>query len=248
MTFLEWLMGTPPAQRANPWGLLHILTLIGCIATVIILAFILHKKNEKSRKIAIYVLIALLLFFEIARRVINLIKEDNYTFQSVLYILAFRPWCAIASLSIMLSVIIKKDWFYNYASTSGLLCTIIFFAYPQVGFRQNYLLFDDVYSIAAHILIFITSLSLITLKFTNFDIRSLWKTLICYVCVFLYAFLEIFVLKIEPDPLYFMPNNSVQTILKVNYPLYLVIYTLFVAIYISAFYMCAHLKNKHSKV
>lgn len=247
MSFLEWLMGSVPTQRSNPWGLLHVLTLLGSVAIVIVLAVFFRNKSEKTRKIILYILVGILLFFEIARRVVNLIKEENYTFKSVLYILAFRPWCAIASLSLMLSLVIKKDWFNNYASASGLLCTIIFFAYPQVGFRQNYLLFDDVYSIMAHVLIFITSLSLMTLGFTNFDVKGIWKTLLCYAGVFVYAFIEIFLLKIEPDPLYFMPNGDVQKILKVSYPTYLIIYILFISIYVASFYLCTYLKRKHSQ-
>lgn len=230
-----------------PLGGLHIATLIACVATVIILAVCMRNKSEKSRMIVLYVLAGILLFFEITRRVVNLSKESEFNFHKVLYILAFRPWCAISCLALMLSVLIKKDWFYNFASASGLLCTIIFFAYPGVGFRENYLLFDDVYSIVTHSIIFIMSIMLITLKFTKFDVKTLWKTLVCFACVFVYAFLEIYALKIEKDPLYFMPNGDIQDILGVGYALYLIIYIAFIAIYLSAFYLCSYLKRKRAK-
>ena len=59
----------------------------------------------------------------------------------------------------------------------------------------------------------------------------MWKELICYAVIFAYAFLEIFVLKIEGDPLYFMPEGDIQEILGVSYAVYLLLYSSFIIIY-----------------
>lgn len=52
-----------------------------------------------------------------------------------------------------------------------------------------------------------------------------------------YVFLEIYGLKIESDPMYFMPGNDVMDILGVGYPLYLVLYIIFIIIYFNIFYL-----------
>lgn len=173
MSFIDWLTSNAPSQPTAPWGWCHIATLCLCLAVIVVLARTLRNKSQKAKNITLYILVGLLLVFEIARRVINLCTTTDRSAHNILYILAFRPWCAISSFVLMISIFIKKDWFYNFASTSGLLCTIIFFAYPGVGFRQNYLVFEDIYSIATHSIILILSLTLITLKFTCFDTKSL---------------------------------------------------------------------------
>ena len=52
--------------------------------------------------------------------------------------------------------------------------------------------------------------------------------------------LEIFVLKIQSDPMYFMPNGDIQAgILNINYGLYLFMYIAFLALYVNVFYLVA---------
>ena len=62
-----------------------------------------------------------------------------------------------------------------------------------------------------------------------------------------YTFLEIYALKIEADPMYFMPGNDVMEIFGVTYPVYLVIYILFIIIYVNAFYLIDDRKNIFKK-
>ena len=106
-----------------------------------------------------------------------------------------------------------------------------------MGFNNQYILFENLYSICTHALLLITSISLITLKFTEFRYKTIWKELICLAVVFAYAFLEIYLLQIESDPLYFMPGNDVQEILGFGYPVFLIIYLVFMAIYVNVFYL-----------
>ena len=55
--------------------------------------------------------------------------------------------------------------------------------------------------------------------------------------------ITIYVLKIENDPLYFMPNGDIQDILSVTYPIYLAIYITFMTIYINLFYLIGDRKT-----
>ena len=52
------------------------------------------------------------------------------------------------------------------------------------------------------------------------------------------SFLEIFVLKLEADPMYFMPGGDIQAdILRISYGLYLFAYIAVIVIYINTAYM-----------
>ena len=238
MTFLEWITSSyPNPSISGQWGWLHITTLLICAGVIVALALLLRKKSDKARKIALWVLVGLILLFELSRRIINFCKATDFSFNNILYMLLPRPWCAISCWCLIASIFVNKKFFYNFASFTALLCAIIFFAYPGVGFNNQYILFENLYSICTHALLLITSISLITLKFTEFRYKTIWKELICLAVVFAYAFLEIYLLQIESDPLYFMPGNDVQEILGFGYPVFLIIYLVFMAIYVNVFYL-----------
>jgi len=148
-----------------------------------------------------------------------------------------RPWCAISCWMLIFTPIVRKKWYYNVTSFSSFTCALIFFAYPSAGFNNKFIEFENLYSIISHSLILITSISLITLKFTDFRYKGIWKELVAFACIFIYAFIEIYILKIATDPLYFMPGNEVQEILGLNYLSYLIVYVLFFIFYINIFYL-----------
>ncbi len=236
MSFKDWLFTNyPGATKVQPWGIMHILTLVGCIALIVVLALIFRKKDDRARRIVLWVLVGLILLFEIARRCINFAKMSDYNFTSIMHLLLPRPWCAISCWALIISAIVNKKSFYNFACISSLLCAIIFFAYPGVGFKSPYLGFDDLYSIATHCLLLITSILLITLKFTDFKFKDFWKVAVLYGLTLAYSFLEIYVLKIENDPMYFMPGNDVQKIIGLNNQLYIIVYIAFTFIYFNLF-------------
>lgn len=238
MTFLEWLTSSYPNPDINgQWGIWHILVLVLSIATIVTLALIFRKRSDKTRNIVMWVLVGLILFFEIARRIINLCKNTDHSLDSYLYILLPRPWCAIACWSLIIAAIFRKQYMFNFASFSALLCAVIYFAYPGAGFNNKYFLFENIYSISTHALLLITSISLITLKFTDFRFKNIWKDLICLAVIFVYACLEIWVLGTNDDPLYFMPGNDIQDILGLPYGAFLPIYIVFMAIWICSFYL-----------
>jgi len=246
MTFKQWLFSSyPNTPHAGQWGPVHIAVLLTCIATIVAIALIFRKRSEKTRKTVLWVLVGIILFFEITRRVLNFIKMDTYTLEGVLYNLVPRPWCAIACWSLIISAFVRKKFFYNFASITALLCAIIYFAYPGAGFNDKYFLFENVYSITTHSMLLVTSISLITLKFTDFRYKGMWKELICLAVVYLYAALEIPYFK--NDPLYFMPEGDIQHILGVCYAAYLIIYIVFITIYVNLFYLINDRKNVFKK-
>ena len=247
MSFHNWIYSiTPEGSDINgAWKLPHILTLVGCIITVIALAFLFRKKDKKMRTVVIRVLIGLILFFEIARRVINFIKGGHNTLNDVLYTLLPRPWCALSCWALILSMFVNKKFFYNFASASAFVCALIFFAYPEAGFTNKYITFEHLYSIGTHSLLLITSLTLITLKFTDFNYKTAWKEGICLAVIYIYAFIEIYLLDIASDPLYFMPNGDVAKVLGgMSYGLYLPLYILFIGVYFSSFYLITYFSQK----
>ena len=247
MSFKDWIFSSyPNPSISGQWGLMHILTLVFCVAVIVSVTLIFRNKSEKAKRIVLWVLAALILVFELTRRIVNLIKNTNWDATSVLYILLPRPWCAISCWATMISVLVNKKFFYNFASATSLICAIIFFAYPSVGFNNEYILFENLYSIATHSLILITSILLITLKFTKFEYKNIWKEAICLAVILVYVFLEIYVLKIEGDPMYFMPNNDVMDILSISYGAYLPIYILFMLVYFNIFYLIDDRKSVKS--
>ena len=241
MTFEQWIFGTidNPAIQGQ-WGPVHIATMLACVACIFLFAFIVKKAKDKdkARKIIICSLAGAILFFEVTSRIVYSLMENIRLEKGFLWILLPKPWCAISCWVLMACVLVNKKFFYNFASLSALLCSVVYFSYPGVGFNNQYLLFFNWYSILTHALLLTMSITLIVLKFTDFKYNEIWKVAICFVATFAYAFVEIFVFKLERDPLYFMPNGDIQAgILQISYGLYLFLYITVVLIYINAFHL-----------
>ena len=252
MTFLEWLFSSYPNPHINgQWGLGHILTLISITIFVTLLSIVLNKFDNKGKgkKITLISLVILILLFEIIRRTVNIIKlNGNITLDNILKILLPRPWCAISCWVLILSVRINKNFFYNFASITSMLCSVIFFAYPGVGYNNQYILFENLYSIMTHTLLLTTSILLITLKFTKFEFKGIWNEALCLLGVYIYSLIEIFILKIAADPLYYMPNGDITHILGINsYPIYLLIYCVFIMMWGSIFYLISKIHKTRKK-
>jgi len=260
MSFKEWLFGANSQINpgfSNPhvdmqWKLPHVLVLLTCIAAIIAIAFVFRKRSEKTRRIVLWVLAGIILLFEVVRRIKNIsamVMTNSVTFDDMLYTLLPRPWCASSCWAIIISAIFNKKYLYNMTSITALLCAIIFFAYPSAGFNNVLMEFENIYSITTHSLLLVTSISLITLKFTDFRYKDMWKDLICLAVIFIYACIEIWLLQISDNPLYFLPmaDNEVQEILGVGNALYVIIYILFVAVFINIFYLINDRHNVFKK-
>jgi parallel beta-helix repeat protein len=156
---------------------------------------------------------------------------------TLLWIILPKPWCAIACWSLMASIFVKKPFFYNFASLSALLCSVVFFVYPGVGYNNEHLLFENWYSILTHALLLTTSITMMVLGYTDFQYKDFWKTGLCFLLTFGYGFAEIFLLKTQTDPMYFMPGGDIQAdILHLSYGLYLFLYILIFLVFINVPY------------
>lgn len=267
MTFLDWLFEA--GDFVNPykpgqWGLLHILTLVLCISVILGSYFLVkHSKDkEKTARTIVLVLAISLITFEVAQRVVYIIRRFHYNVAdmeglTLFWILIPKPWCAVACWAVAASVFVNKKFFYNYASIQGILCTLIYFAYPGTGFNNEYIMFSNLYSITTHALLLSMSFILIVLKFTNFKFKEMWKELICFATTFAYGILEIFVLKTFADPMYFMPGGDIQAnILGIDWGLYIILYIILFIVYIVSFYLISDrdtiknlfIKNKKTEI
>ncbi|MBO7218782.1 MAG: YwaF family protein [Clostridia bacterium] len=247
MSFIEWLYSSYPNPHVDgQYGLLHILTMLFIVAFIVVSSILLRNKSDKTKRIVLFVLVSIILILGVTRRIVNLCKTTDYTVNNILSILLPRPGCAISCWLVIAATIINKKFFYNFSSIIAILCGVIFFAYPEAGFNNQYLLFENIYSIFTHTLFLISGVCFITYGFTDFKYKNAWKELICLGVLLVYVLLEIYVLKIEGDPFYFMPQNDVQDIVGLGYGIYLPGYLAFIAVYLNAYYLIPFFKNKIS--
>ncbi len=250
MTFIDWLYSRYPENSAcdGRFGVLHISVIIFILLASFLIFMFFRKAPRSVRENVIKVLAILVIIFEISRRIINISRGIN-SFDHLLYVLLPRPWCAISCWFLIFTAFLKRKALYSFSSMNSLLCALIFFSYPSVGFNDRFILFENVYSIATHALLFISAVSIISLGLADFRIEKKFITFqgVMLALVYAYAFIEIFLLKVEPDPLYFMPNNDVQDFLGVGYGAYLVIYVLFLAFYFSVFFAIQHFVKKKAE-
>ncbi len=119
-----------------------------------------------------------------------------------------------------------------------MLCSLVFFAYPGVGYNNQYILFENLYSIVTHALLLTTSITLVVLRFTEFKYRNIWKVAVSFLLTYVYGLVQVFLLKTHEDPMYFMPDGDIQAdILNITYGLYLVLYTALIVVFVNAFYL-----------
>ena len=256
MTFKDWIFSNHPEGDgySGQWQFPHIFTLCLCIAAIITLALVFRKKDEKTRNTVLRILTMCILFFEITRRVINIIKGEIVDFHSFLYVLVPRPWCAISCWLLIFAGIFNKKTLWNFASINALLCSVIYFAYPSAGFNDRHILFENLYSISTHALLLVSSISILTLKGGDFRYKretfqkGFLKELIMLAVVFAYGVIEI-LLDLSTDPLYFMPieGNEVKEILGLGSVAYVILYSVFLCVWINTFYVIPMLWKKYAK-
>lgn len=253
MTFKDWIFSIHPEgdSYSGQWQFPHIFTLCLSIGIILALSFIFKSKSQKTRNSVVRILALCILFFEIARRVINITKGDVVDFHSFLYAILPRPWCAISCWLLIISAIVNKKSFWNFSSINALLCAVIFFAYPSAGFNDRHILFENLYSISTHALLLITSITILTLKVGDFRYKretfkeGFLKELIMLAVIYVYAVIEL-LLDLSSDPLYFMPidGNEVKDILGLGSVPYVMLYVVFICVWFNAFYVIPMLFNK----
>ena len=89
MSFLDWLYSSYPNPHVDgEWGPLHISVLVLAIAFIVCSSILLKNKSEKTKRIVLFVMAAIILLFGIIRRVVGLIKTTDYSTNKILKILA----------------------------------------------------------------------------------------------------------------------------------------------------------------
>lgn len=246
MLFSQWLFGGIENPVINGrWGLLHILTLVLCAVCIVGFYFLVKRSRDQSKAKSriIFTLAGMIAFFEIMIRFVYFMKlyyfhQPEMAGTGALWILIPKPWCAISCWLLIACVFVNKAFFYNFASLSGLLCAVIFFAYPGVGYNNQYILFENLYSIVTHALLLTMSITLMVLKFTDFKYKHMGKLAICFAATYAYGLVQVYLLKTQEDPMYFMPNGDIQAdILEISYGLYLFLYITLILVYINAFHL-----------
>ena len=256
MSFRDWLFSIHPAgdEYSGQWKFPHIFTLCLCIGIILALTFLFRKKSERTRNNVLRVLALCILFFELARRIINIAKGEIVDFHTFLYVLLPRPWCAISCWLMILAGAFNKKTLWNFAAINALLCSVIYFAYPSAGFTHRHILFENLYSISTHALLLISSVSVLTLKVGDFRYKretfckGFLKEIVMLAVVFAYGVLEL-ALDLSSDPLYFLPiaGNEVKEILGLGSVAYVIVYSLFLCVWVNAFYVIPILWKKYVK-
>ena len=82
MTFKSWIFSEYPENDsiAGQWKFPHIFTLCLCIGIILFIAYFFRKKDRRTRENVLRILAAVILFFELTRRIINLIKGNAVDF------------------------------------------------------------------------------------------------------------------------------------------------------------------------
>lgn len=251
-TFHDWIYSNYAVNEPlnGRWGIIHFAVIAACLALIVLLG-IWGRRCPRARRPIIVVLICFILLFELARRGINLSKDYSsaLTLHDYLYLLLPRPWCAMACWMLIFSLFIRTKSMQNLCSMNALLCALVFFAYPEVGFIHKYYFFENVYSIATHSLLLITSILLIVYEHTDFRYArkrwscAIWElfgmgALVAYAIV-----ISPLVLGVEPDPMSFLPGeaNAVMRVLGFSYPVYLAVYVGFLLLYFNLFYFIQYI-------
>lgn len=198
MTLIDWILGNG-IQRLQPHEFLyktnHIITLILVALTAITLS-IAFRKNKKMQKITLHVAVGTMLFFEIASRIITIIKLNSYTFENLYKALMPCHFCSIVVVTLLVAFYTKYQPLLNASVVAGFLATIVFLLYPSVGFNTNIITFSQTYSIVSHSLGFILSVLLVVYKKVDFSINKIHHTIIYFAGAILYMlFLNIILFK-----------------------------------------------------
>lgn len=223
----------------------HILVLVSVVVACIVLSLIFYKKSDRAKNILFYVLGSILLFFEIASRVVNLIIETDYNFASVFKILVPMHICSVMVWVFIVAVFSHKKTLMEYSVICGLLATAGFLAYPAVGLNKVHMSFTCIYSTFSHALGFVIVILMMVLGKVHFRFKDIWKIYLCFAIMFLWGVILDFAILPGSDYMY-LRNDPLE--LDLNFP-YQILYAIVLALYTLIFYVINLLitKAKSSK-
>lgn len=243
MSFKDWWTNenNPSLPKSSyMWGYRHIIMLCVAVVAAIILSILFFKRSQKAKDILLKILASVLLFFEIASRIVNLIIANSYTFKSVFQIIMPLHICSVAVWVLIIGVFAKNRFLLNFACIVGLLATVAFLLFPAVGINKTYISFTCLYSITSHVTGFVVAILLMTLKFVKFEFKKIWQVLLCFAAMFLWGVLVDWVIIPGADYMY-LRNDPLE--LNLNFP-YHIIYVVIILAYISLFYLIPFIVKK----
>lgn len=219
--FLNWLIdeNNPSLPKSEYlYGTRHLIV-IGIVIALTILVFLIFKnKSQKTKKIFFVVSASLFLFFEIAFRVREILTETNLDTVRFFKILLPLHFCSVAVWFIMISILSNNKFMLNIAPILGILATGIYLGYPAVGLNKTFINFPQFYSIGSHSFGFVVSFSMITLKYSKFDIKKIWQPYLIFSLIIAYGALMNFVVFPGSDYMY-MINDPIGLNIGIPYQL-----------------------------
>ena len=221
----------------------HIFVLILTLTLCVVLTIIFRKKSQKSKQILFYVFGGIFLFFEILSRLVNLIIENTYTWETVLKILLPMHICSVMVWIFIIAIFTRKQFLINFSVIGGILATLAFLLYPAVGLNCKFMSFTNLYSTISHVLGFVCCILLMTLGVAKFELKKIWQPLLCFAVMFCWGALLNFVIFPGSDYMY-MINDPLE--LSLNFP-YQILYVFLIIIYTLTFHIIYHIKEKVKK-
>lgn len=243
MSFHDWWTNENNPSLAKSeylFGARHIIMIAIAVLAVVVLSIVFRKKSQKAKNILLTVLVSVLLFFEIASRIVNLIIETDYSWQNILKILLPMHICSVAVVFLIIAWFTKSKFLLNFVTIVGLLSTFGFLAYPAVGINKTYISFTCLYSITSHVTGFVVACLFINLGYAKFKFKDIWKTYLCFAVMFVWGALLDFVILPGSDYMYLV-NDPLE--LGLSFP-YHIIYGAILVVYILSFYLITYIVDK----
>ena len=222
----------------------HILVLVAAAVGCIALSLLFFRRSERAKRILMIILVSILLFFEIASRVVNMIITTDYSWQNIMKIIVPMHMCSVMVWVLIVSVFTKKQFLYNFAAVGGFLATIAFLLYPAVGLNRVYMSFTCLYSTISHTIGFVCAVLLMSLGFAKFEWRKIWQMFLCFGIMFGWGALLDFVIFPGEDYMY-LRNDPLELGLSVPYQLvYAGILVGYILLFYVGYWIVQKIKNR----
>ncbi|MBQ8443837.1 MAG: YwaF family protein [Clostridia bacterium] len=243
MSFVDfWTNENNPSLPKSEYlyGTRHIIVLALTVVACIAFTWIFYKRSQRAKDILFKVFASILLFFEIASRIVNLIIADEYTLESIAKIILPMHMCSVMVWVFIIAIFTKKRFLLEYGVIGGGIATLAFLLYPAVGLNKVYMSFTCIYSVFSHMLGFVTVVCLMTLRQVKFEWKRIWQPLVCFVVMFLWGVLLDWVIFPGSDYMY-LRNDPLE--LGLSFP-YQIVYALILVAYAAMFYLVNFIIDK----
>ena len=248
MSFSEfWTNENNPSLPKSEYlyGTRHLIVLLITVLAIVVFTLLFIKRSDRSKRILFKVFASILLFFEIASRVVNLIITTDYSIENIAKILLPMHMCSVMVWVFIIAIFSNKRSLLEYGVIGGGIATLAFLLYPAVGLNKVYMSFTCIYSTFSHMLGFVTVVLLMTLKQVKFEWKRIWIPFLCFAIMFGYGALLNWVIFPGSDYMY-LRNDPLELGLPIPYH---IVYALILSVYTSMFYLVNYLivkiKSKH---